>query len=527
MCNVVLTGFMGTGKTTVGREVARRLALPFVDMDAEIVTRTGKSISRIFAEDGEAAFREQERALCRELSERSGHVIATGGGTLVDPANRAMWPAGTILICLRADVDAILQRVGEGQDRPLLNATARRAEAERLLAMRHDAYAALPWQVDTTAMSLAEVAAEVVRLAQVRTLRVAHPDGAYDIHIGEGTLRYLGGAMRAAGIPEGTRIAIVTNRVVAPLYLDRVREALTRAGYTTVSCVTPDGEQHKTLDTVHSLYDAFLEGGLDRGDTVLALGGGVTGDVAGFAAATYLRGVRVVQLPTTLLAMTDASVGAKTGVDLPQGKNLVGAFKHPVLVFVDLDVLGTLPAAEHRSGLAEVIKHAIIGDRDLYERLRAEAPGAVLHVTPEILSRSVQVKIGVVEEDPLEQGRRAVLNLGHTVGHALERLSGYALRHGEAVAMGMVAAAGIAEVLGRAREGLVAEIAATLISAGLPTTCPPYPVDDIWSAMRHDKKRQGERLRWILPREIGEVEIARDVSEALVRATLIELGARG
>ena len=562
MPSLVLTGFMGVGKTTVGREVARRLGWPFVDMDAEIASRAGKTIPCIFAEDGEAAFRELESALCRELCARNGYVISTGGGTLVDPANRALLSATATLICLQAELDEIIGRVGEGQDRPLLNGVARRVEAERLLAARREAYAAIPWQIETTGRSLTEVVDEVMRLAQVRSLKVVHPDGGYDISIGHGTLPYLGGVMRAAGVPYGTRVAVVSNDVVAPLYLDRIQKTLDVAGYVTLACVIPDGEEHKTLETVRDLYDGFLAGDLDRSDTVLALGGGVTGDIAGFAAATYMRGVRFVQLPTTLLAMTDASVGAKTGVDLPQGKNLVGAFKQPALVFVDLDVLETLPVAEQRSGLAEVIKHAIIGDRDLYEWLAPAGPPApalqkasaspmtfrgdlrsarppapvletepggaeaVVQITPEILARSIRVKVGVVEEDPLEQGARAALNLGHTAGHALERLSGYTLRHGEAVAIGMVVAARIAESLGRAREGLATEIAAVLAAACLPVRCPPYAVDAIWAVMRYDKKRQGEHLRWILPREIGDVEIARDVPEALVRATLVELGAR-
>lgn len=531
--NLVLTGFMGTGKTTVGREVARRLGRPFVDMDAEIASRAGKSIPRIFAEEGEGVFREMEHALCRELSSRSGHVIATGGGALVDAANRDLWSGSATLICLHADLDEILHRVGEGTDRPLLTGTAPRAEARRLLAERQAAYAAIPWQVDTTGRSPDEVVDEVLNLAEMRTLHVAHPEGGYDIPMGRGTLRYLGGALRAAGVPSGTRMALVSNDVVAPLYLDRVQAALERAGYRPFSCIVPDGEQHKTLGTVQELYDAFLQGELDRSDTVVALGGGVTGDLAGFAAATYMRGVRFVQVPTTLLAMTDASVGAKTGVDLPQGKNLVGAFKQPALVFIDLEVLATLPRPEQRSGMAELIKHAILGDRDLYGWL-AEVYGRpdtaagepVGHVTPEILARSIAVKIGVVEEDPLERGRRAVLNLGHTAGHALESLSGYTLRHGEAVAIGMVVAARIAEALGRAREGLAAEITALLAAAGLPVRCPAEEVDAIWTAMGRDKKRKGTGLRWVLPREIGEVEIVQDVPEAVVRATLIELGAR-
>ena len=225
--------------------------------------------------------------------------------------------------------------------------------------------------------------------------------------------------------------------------------------------------------------------------------------------------------------MTDAGVGAKTGVDLPQGKNLVGAFKQPEVVFIDLGVLETLPEAELRSGLAEVIKHGVIGDEQLYEMLAASIRRQdVMGITPEVLARSIRVKIDIVQEDPYERGRRAVLNLGHTAGHALERLSDFTMRHGEGVAIGMVVAARIAESLGRAESGLSDEIAGTLRAAGLPVRCPPWPVDEIWAAMRHDKKRRGAGLRWILPRKIGTVEIVHDVPEAVVRSVLVELGAR-
>jgi len=290
-------------------------------------------------------------------------------------------------------------------------------------------------------------------------------------------------------------------------------------------CILPDGEAHKTLETVQLLYGALVQADLNRHDTVLALGGGVTGDIAGFAAATYMRGVRLVQVPTSLLAMTDASVGAKTGVDLPQGKNLVGAFKQPELVFVDMAVLETLPAAEVRSGLAEVIKHGLIGDSDLFEALARTIPADARAIGADLLARSIQVKINIVQEDPWESGRRAVLNLGHTVGHALELLSGYQLRHGEAVAIGMVASARIAERMWRTGEGLSDRVINLLSAMGLPVMCPPWPVSEIWEAMRHDKKRQLARLRWVLPRAIGRVELCDDVPEALVTDVLLELGA--
>ncbi|HOT91694.1 MAG TPA: 3-dehydroquinate synthase [Anaerolineae bacterium] len=544
--NLILTGFMGTGKTTVGREVARRLGRAFVDMDDVIVARAGKPIPHIFAEDGEAAFRALEAAVCIELSAQDGLVIATGGGALVNPANRITMERSGVVVCLDASPDEILRRVGGNADRPLLNVPDPAARVAELLTARRDAYGALPWHVATTGRSVDDVTAQVLALAETITLPVRHPGGEYPIHIGRGLLAYLGGALRAVGVREGTAVAIVTNTVVGPLYAGRVETALREAGYRPFVCTIPDGEQHKTLDTVRALYEQFLAGQLDRSGVVLALGGGVTGDIAGFAAATFMRGVRFVQVPTTLLAMTDASVGGKTGVDLPQGKNLVGAFKQPEMVLIDLNVLDTLPEAEFRSGMAELLKHGVIGAPELvqspkskvHSRESANRRIGELRITNHEsqitnyqlpvtdLARSLRVKIDIVEEDPFEQGRRAVLNLGHTTAHGLEQVSAFTLRHGDAVSIGMVTAARIAEALGRAEPGLAAHIADVLAAWGLPVTCPPYPVDAIWQAMTHDKKKQGKGLRWILPRAIGDVTIADDVPETLVRQILMEMGAK-
>ena len=543
MTSIVITGFMGTGKTTVGREVARRLECPFVDMDAEIEARATKSIPRIFAEDGEDAFRRMEAALCAELSAQQKVVIATGGGALVDPANRALMKKSGAVVCLACDVDEILRRVNSvsDSDRPLLDVADPRAEIKRLLETRHEAYAAIPWQIDTTDLSVEEVVARVIEIANVITLRVRYPGdalslvlspveglskgGEYPIHVGDGLLAHVGGTLRAAGVPEGGRVAIVSNPVVAPLYGNQVADGLRSAGFRPFACSMPDGEQHKTLATVASLYDQFLAGGLARSDTVLSLGGGVTGDVAGFAAATFMRGIRFVQAPTTLLAMVDASVGGKTGVDLPQGKNLAGAFKQPALVVVDPAVLATLPAEEMRCGMAEVIKHGVIGAPSLFAELELDLPESS-ELSGRLIARALRVKIAVVEEDPFEQGRRAVLNLGHTAGHALEKLSGFALRHGEAVSIGMVAAARIAVELSRADPALAGRIEAALAAWDLPVRCPPFAAGAIWEAMAHDKKRRGRTLRWVLPRTIGEVEIAENVPPNVAKSVLHNLGAR-
>jgi shikimate kinase/3-dehydroquinate synthase len=522
MSNIALTGFMGTGKSAVGRAVARRLGRKFVDMDNAIVLRAGKPIPRIFAEYGESAFRAIESEVCAELSEQENLVIATGGGALINADNRrTMMVSGTV-VCLNASPDEILRRVGGDDNRPLLNVPDPRARIAELLNMRRAAYQAIPWQIDTTALSIDEVAEQVIGLGDIITLPVKHPGGEYPIHIGDGILQRVGDALRAAGTPTGTIIAVVSNDVVAPLYAQQVVESLQAAGFAAFTSVIPDGEQHKTLNTVSALYDQFLAGDLDRSSTVLALGGGVTGDIAGFAAASFMRGVHFAQVPTTLLAMTDASVGGKTGVDLPQGKNLVGAFKQPEMVFIDLAVLETLPVEEIRCGMAELLKHTIIGAPDLFSEF--ETPNLQSPVSIPQLARSIQVKIDVVEQDPFEGGRRAVLNLGHTTAHGLERLSDYGMGHGEAVSIGMVAAARIAARIGLADLELCVRIEAMLAAWGLPVTCPPCDVDALCAAMAHDKKKRGRMLRWVLPREIGVVDIVEDVPLEVVRSALSELG---
>ncbi len=518
--SIILTGFMGTGKSSVGREIARRLGRPFVDMDDEIERRVGKTIANLFAEDGEAKFREIESNLCSELSRRDGLVIATGGGTLVNAENRRRMLVCGPLFCLTADIETILTRLAAANDRPLLNVADRRAEIVRLLDQRRDAYAAIPRQIDTTYLTVDEIATHVIAQSFSILLPVHHPEGSYPIHIGTGLLALSGELVKPKLRSE--RVAVVTNPTVGALHADRLLDGLRSAGLAPFLCTIPDGEQYKTLNTLASLYDQFVAGGLDRSGAVLALGGGVVCDVAGFAAATFMRGLPVIQIPTTLLAMVDASVGGKTAVDLPQGKNLVGAFKQPALVLIDPSVLDTLPGEEIASGMAELIKHGVLADAELFQELASGMPTAWMRQ----IARSLLVKIDVVEQDPFEQGRRAVLNLGHTIGHALEQLSGYTMRHGEAVSVGMVAAAEIAVALDKAETSLPKQIARVLAVHHLPTTCPPFAADAIWAAMQHDKKKQGQTLRWVLPCQIGRVEIVHGVPRETVIRVLKSMGAQ-
>jgi len=304
---------------------------------------------------------------------------------------------------------------------------------------------------------------------------------------------------------------MVVDSNVLPLYGERVLESLRGTGYTVQSVTILAGEQYKTLDTVSFLWRGFLGAGLDRKSTIVALGGGVTGDLAGFAASAFMRGIPWVVVPTSLLAMVDSSLGGKTGCDLPEGKNLIGAFHSPRLVLSDPNSLSTLPDDELRSGLGEVVKHGIIADPALFD-MCAQGYTAVKTNLSEIVRRAMAVKIKVIESDPFERGLRATLNLGHTIGHAVETASGYRIRHGEAVAIGMVAEARLAERLGIACPGLSETIAVTLMELGLPVKVPPnlHP-DDIIHTIRYDKKMNSGVIRFTLPVKIGEVQVGVEV----------------
>lgn len=514
--NIVITGFMGTGKSRNGRQVAQRLGWEFIDMDAVIEARAGKAIADIFAQDGEPAFRRMEADLCRELAEREHVVISTGGGALVDDANRRVLSRNGLVICLDCEFPELWRRLSQAQDRPMLYADDRRARMEELLARRAPAYHKIAYHLDTTENQAGEVAEAIVRLWQAgaRVIAVRGPAGEYPIHVGRGLLAQAGELLRQRELRG--KVGLVSNATVAPLHAPALEAGLRQAGLDVARCLMPDGEIHKTLETVRDLYDQFVAAGLARDSAIVALGGGVVGDVAGFAAATYMRGVALVQAPTTLLAMVDSSVGGKTAVDLPAGKNLVGAFKQAELVLADLDTLETLPPAELRSGLAEAIKHGVIAAPALFEHF--ERGGSATE--PWALAEAIQVKVDVVEEDPYEQGQRAVLNLGHTFGHALEKLSDFRLRHGDAVSIGMVAAARLAVALGLAERALAERIGACLRLHGLPTALPAHAPETIWEAMGSDKKKLGGRLRFVLPRAIGDVIISDEVSREAALSVL-------
>jgi 3-dehydroquinate synthase len=347
------------------------------------------------------------------------------------------------------------------------------------------------------------------------TVRVETPGGRYPIHIGRGRLDRLADSLPA----DTTAVALVTNATVAPLYAERVERALGQAGKRVVRIELPDGEAYKDWRTLNLIFDALLRDGLDRKAVLVALGGGVVGDMCGFAAASYMRGVRFLQVPTTLLAQVDSSVGGKTAINHPLGKNMIGAFYQPVAVEIDTDALATLPDRELSAGLAETIKYGMIADADFFswceanmEALRRRDPDAIVAA----IRRSCELKAWVVSQDERESGLRAILNFGHTFGHAIEAGLGYGeWLHGEAVGCGMVQAAELsARVLGLPRRD-VDRIRALVEAAGCPVRAPDLGLDQWLDHMRVDKKTEGGELRFVLLPEIGRAEVRPVPAEAL------------
>lgn len=522
---VVLTGFMGAGKTSVGKVIAERLGREFVDMDLAIEAAEGMTIRQIFEKRGEAYFRAREAEWCAQLAPRENLVIATGGGALVNSQNLAQF-GDAFVVCLDATPDELLGRLQGEQNkkRPLLAAPNPRQRIVELLDGRRDAYAQIEWHLDTNGKTVEQVAEEVVALVQPRKINVTAPDSVCPIFVGGGLLARVGKLINLTTDVFSPYCAIITNPRVRELHSASVVESLNARGFKPYVIEIPDSEQYKTLDSVRAIYDQLIDARLDRQSIIFALGGGVIGDVAGFVAATYLRGVSFVQLPTTLLAMVDASIGGKVAVDHPRGKNLVGAFKHPHAVIADTEALKTLPDAELNSGLAEVVKHAIIGDVGLFEMLESNPhPDPITRAKRSWLARAMQVKINIVARDPLEQGERAMLNLGHTFGHAFELLSDYKMQHGEGVAIGMMCAARLASRCGVCDAALVSRIENLLRAIGLPTRVPrDYSTKAILGAMATDKKRVASNLRFILPRGLGDVVIVDDIVQEDVASVIDE-----
>ena len=529
---VVLCGFMGTGKTVVGRILAASLAVPFLDTDEMVEAKAGATIPEIFARDGEARFRELESEACASIDARDGAVVATGGGVLLRAENARRLSALGAMVLLEASLDAIVART-EGTGRPVLPGGARgaslREHVSRVLEERMTAYERVAWRIDTTERTPAEVAFEIAERLRhheplIHLRADVRPVPGHDLRPGEarlcrivagrGVIATLGDWLAELGVA-GTAF-VLSSRRVAGFHGTRVRAVLDAAGIRNRFIEVDDSEEAKTLDQAERLLYELVDAGATRDGAVVALGGGVTGDVAGFAAATFMRGMPLVQVPTTLLSQVDSSVGGKVGVNHPRAKNLIGAVHQPLLVVSDIDTLATLPARQIASGMAEVIKTAIIGSPVLFETLAADLTSREAMQHPGLLERCVtecaRVKVSIVEKDPYERALRRVLNLGHTLGHAIEAVAGYgSVLHGEAVGLGMLAAIRVSIRRGAATNDFLATTRGLLEACGLPVVMPAPDRQALAAAMGLDKKRRAGGLTFVLPVAPGDVRLVNDV----------------
>jgi 3-dehydroquinate synthase len=599
--NIILTGFSGTGKSAVGLLTARALGWEFVDTDAEIVKRAGKPVSKIFAQEGEAAFRKMEREELKRACGGSRRVIATGGGVLMDAGNREVCFESGLVVGLEARPETIYKRLSaqrgarNPEERPLLASEKPLERIQELKAQRQPYYSMAHWTVSTDHLTEAQVAAEVVRAWQTVGFRllkggnplsspptplsnsppqegrgpegakggesatnvvrntpkqieptvggrmagtavssegemaavVTHSTGSYPIIVDWGLLDRLGERLLSIGI-KGP-VYIISDSNVFPLYGRQAQRSLQKSGIVAHAFVIPAGEENKSLAMAQNIYEWLASRRAERRHSIVAVGGGVVGDLAGFVASTYLRGMPFVQVPTSMAAMVDASIGGKVAVNMPQAKNLVGSFYQPQMVLADPQALTTLGKRELAEGWCEAIKHGFILDAGLVDVFEEHAEALMSlerEISTQVIRRSMAIKAQIVSEDERETlGRRILLNYGHTIGHALEATTSYGkYLHGEGVSVGMMGAARISQKMGMIGEDVIKRQEQLLRRFNLPTKVDAVDSEGLFKAMSLDKKMEGGSIRWVLLEEVGRAVSRRDVPGEVVEGVVRGLG---
>jgi 3-dehydroquinate synthetase/shikimate kinase len=532
--DVVLVGLPGSGKSAVGRRLAHRHGAPFLDLDDSIERTAGRKIPEIFADRGEEAFRELERTAVTDLGPADPdpavrRVVATGGGAVVDPRNRWALYRGRLAIWLDGRPEVLAQRLRRSPNvRPLVAGRDPIGAIRGLARDRERFYAAghrLNSASEVTALvdRIDEIAGPAAASAGTVLLRAETASG--HIVLGEGiAAAEVGGALRRA---DARRAILVSEPGAWAAAGEAIGANLAADGWSVERVMLPEGEAAKRLDVIEGAARELARLRVERGEPIVAIGGGALGDAAGFLAATWLRGVPLIHVPTTLVAQIDSSIGGKTGVDLAEGKNLVGAFHQPAAVIIDIALLRSLPERQRRAALGEAVKMAALGDEPLFSLLEAQGDaiargdGAAFDsgAVAEVVERAAWAKVIVVTADEKEQGAtggRISLNLGHSIGHAVEAAGGFGdLLHGEAVAVGLRAAARIGVDMGVTPAERAARIETLLTELGLAAAALPYSLDTVLNALAIDKKHAGGLLRWVLPTADG-YEVRSDVPAELV-----------
>jgi shikimate kinase/3-dehydroquinate synthase len=519
--HLVLSGFMATGKSTLGPRLAAKLGVPFVDTDDAIAAEAGKSVPELWKDAGEGAFRALEERVITELLARPlPHVVAFGGGSVTVPTLRRHAHERASVVTLAASPGAILERVGDTSGRPNLAVPELKKRIVGLLGDRADAYAESHATVTTDHLTIDEAVDAVLEAYRRDAVLVALGRRSYLVDVVNGEPRRCADALRRL---DPTRVLVVTDAIVERARGAFLEDALRDLGVPVHRVALPAGEAQKNLASVEVLWSAAVGAGADRKSVFFGFGGGVVSDLTGFAASTLYRGVSFMLAPTTLLGMVDASIGGKTGFDLPAGKNLVGTIHQPAGVLCDLTHLSTLPARELKAGLAEMAKVALVADAELFQELRNVSALLVrgdLSLLLPLVRRAIELKARFVADDEEDTGVRKLLNLGHTLGHGLEAYSGFQrYLHGEAVAIGTSLELKAADRLGLTDGHVGAEAASLLESLGLPVRATPAEVAGGWRFARQDKKRKGDALDWPIATRVGEGRLVRipadDVGKAL------------
>ncbi|HOK65065.1 MAG TPA: 3-dehydroquinate synthase [Bacillota bacterium] len=538
--NIILCGPMACGKTSIGRLVATALDMPFVDTDTLIETEVGKSISQIFSEQGETYFRTMEKAILEKVFALKNTVIALGGGALIDPENITGAKKSGILIGLTATPSEIMRRTANDRSRPLLacvDETENIHRIENLLDQRLPGLKSCDLVLDTTNLTPDEICIYVLahlsdchNITQTGSRRNSNPHcvpvntnsgNGYNVLIGQNLFDKSATTLRSLfeRLGYSQEAVIITNPLVNQLYADKLVDSMLHTGIEPAVVVVPDGEDAKSLETASYIYNSLAAKNVTRDTPMLALGGGVVGDLAGFAASTYMRGVPLVQIPTTLLAQVDSSIGGKVAVNHCGVKNLIGSFYNPVLVISDTSTLSSLPDRDYIEGLGEVVKYGIAMDREFFFFIRNNV-GPILKRDMETLEylvrRSCEIKSKIVKEDPWEKGPRMILNFGHTLGHAIEAASGYgALRHGEAVSIGMALSMSISVDIGIMGTDEMSMAIKLLKDLGLPTRT-DLTFSSLYPFLQSDKKSGHGKKRFVLCEGLGKAMIADDLDLKLI-----------
>jgi len=520
--NIVLIGFMGAGKSTVGRHLAKKLGYAFIDLDQAIEHATGLSVAEIFKRFGEVRFRSEERLAVQKLTSASNTVIATGGGTVLHPENWKILADIGHIVWLRAKPGALHKRVQRNK-RPLLAEDSSVDRIKQLLIEREAIYARADYVLDTTQSPIRDLVKSLYRWVRKQSshqLLVRSGGQAYSLWVGTDILPLLGQMLQDLRLTG--KALVVSNQTVFQQnrYGETVQQSLAEAKLECNHFLVPEGEIAKSREVVESLYNYALEQEMEPRSPWIALGGGVVGDVTGFAAATFMRGVPLIQVPTTLLAQVDSSIGGKVAINHPRGKNLIGAYHQPRMVLADISTLSTLPAREIRNGLAEIIKCSIMEENDLFLLLEQNLE-PILNLDPSLLTRIIlqtcQFKASIVEADERDQGVRLFLNLGHTLGHALEAEGGFArISHGEAVAAGVAFAGRLALKNDLWSEAEQSRLETLLQRSNLRLDLSGYQVEPLLQRLKVDKKSADGAVRWILPAHIGIPPIVTPVAEQTV-----------